>query len=84
MADSFILTLAGNLAENAEEAGLEKAMDAYYEKHPDKWNAGITIAMAFAGWIAELEGETNSKFLKKLEEGLVIAVNDEATKHPVS
>lgn len=83
MADNFLLSLAGNLAEHAEEVGIEEAMEKFYEKHPDKWNQDLQIALAFAGLVNQWEAETKSNFLKKLEEGLVIAVNVEAEKHPI-
>lgn len=80
---NFLLELLSSTAQGVEIAGLEQALENYHAKHPEKWNTAATVALAFAGLIGELEAETKSGFLKKLEEGLITAVNDEVAKHPI-
>lgn len=79
---SFILDLLATTAENAEVSGLEQALETRFAKHPEKWNRDATIMLAFASLVGELEADTKSSFLKKLEDGLITAVNDEIAKHP--
>lgn len=81
---SFILDLLASTAENVEVAGLEQALENYHIQHPEKWNTAATVLLAAAGVIGELEAGTKSSFLKKLEEGLITAVNAEITAHPVT
>lgn len=81
---SFILDLLGTTAEGVEVAGLEQGLETYHAKHPEKWNQAATILLAAAGVLGDIEAETKSGFLKKMEEGFITAVTDEIVKNPVT
>ncbi len=81
---NFLLDLLANTAEGAEVVGIEQAMEAHYTAHPEDWPTDVAVATAFAALVNKWEAGTKSGFLKKLEEGLVTAVGEEAAKHPVA
>lgn len=83
MADNFLLKLLAGTAEVAEIAGIEEALSALHAKDPVKYKTVCTLLVGASTAFAELEAVTNSGFLKKLEEGFIIAVTESIAKNPL-
>ncbi len=80
---NFLLEILSNTAEQVEEAGIEEGLQKIHDNNPVRYKQIITILGAAAGVMGELSAVTKSGFLKKLEEGFGIAVNDSIAHNPL-